>query len=135
MCIEWQLIYTHGGKPISWVVGLAFEFRFFGLDLIVFTLIAVEPRFLVIMVIEVIVKVSHLLEMCGTWLFAFVGGDKSIKEALTFRGVFFEQMSIKANHSTLTTKEKITITLEVICLMIFPLFPDSMKQIGKEAYT
>lgn len=73
--------------------------------------------------------------MCGTWLFAFVGGDKSIKEALTFRGFFFEQMSIKANHSTLTTKEKITITLEVICLMIFPLFPDSMKQIGKEAYT
>lgn len=73
MCIEWQLIYTHGGKPISWVVGLAFEFRFFGLDLIVFTLIAVEPRFLVIMVIEVIVKVSHsvrdvwYLALCFCW--------------------------------------------------------------------
>lgn len=58
MCVEQQLIYTHGGKPISWVVNLAFEFRFFGLDLIIFTLI-VETKFLVIMVIEVIVKVSH----------------------------------------------------------------------------
>lgn len=51
MCIEWQLMYAHGGKPIFWVVGLAFGFRFFGLDLILFTLIAAEPRLLVIMVI------------------------------------------------------------------------------------
>lgn len=51
MFIERQLIYTHGGKPVFWVVGLAFGFRFFGLDLIFFTLIAVEPRLLVIMVI------------------------------------------------------------------------------------
>lgn len=51
MRIEWQLIYAHGGKPVLWVVGLAFEFRFFDLDLTFFTLKAVETRLLVITVI------------------------------------------------------------------------------------
>lgn len=51
MCTEWQLSYARGGKPVLWVMVLAFGFRFFGLDLIVFTLITAEPRLLVIMVI------------------------------------------------------------------------------------
>lgn len=51
MCIEWQLIYAHGGKPIFWVVGLVFGFTFLGLDLMVFTLITAEPTLLVLMVI------------------------------------------------------------------------------------
>lgn len=52
MCIEWQLIHAHGGKPAFWVVGLAFGFRFFGLDLIIFKLITVEPTLLVLVVVS-----------------------------------------------------------------------------------